>query len=367
MTFLAPCLFGLESVLAYEIGRIGGENIVTTDGRVQFDGDAALLVRANLRLRTAERVCISLGSFKAETFQELIDESEKLPFEEYIGPADAFPVAGWTLKSKLFSMSSCQSIIKKAAVNRLMKMHKRQFLPEKGATHQIRFSVMKDIFTVMLDTSGSGLHKRGYRTEAGEAPIKETLAAGIIDLARIRADDFAADPMCGSGTFLIESAMRAMNIAPGLLRQFAAEKWDLLPESVWRDEREQAKSEITRDVGFSAVGNDIDPAVLELACANAKRAGVDDKIRFEKRSIMDFKMDSGVVLCNPPYGERLLEDTEAEKLYRDMGKVMRKKPGVKYYVIGPEEFEKAFGRRADRKRKLYNGMIQCHLYMYFKD
>jgi len=366
MTFTAPCLFGLESVLAFEAGRIGGENIVTTDGRVQFDGDVSLLPRANIRLRTAERVCILLGSFKAETFQELIDQSEKLPFEDFIGPLDAFPVTGWTLKSKLFSMSSCQSIIKKAAVNRLMKMHKRQFLPEKGAVHQIRFSVMKDIFTVMLDTSGPGLHKRGYRTEAGEAPIKETLAAGIIDLARIRADDTVMDPMCGSGTFLIESAMRAMNIAPGLLREFAAEKWALVPESVWRDERESARSEINRDAAFRAIGSDIDPAVLEVAAANAKRAGVDDKISFERRDISDFEVQGGIVLCNPPYGERLLEDADALKLYRAMGKAMPKKPGAKYYIIGPEEFERAFGRKADRRRKLYNGMIECQLYMYFK-
>jgi putative N6-adenine-specific DNA methylase len=172
--------------------------------------------------------------------------------------------------------------------------------------------------------------------------------------------------MCGSGTFLIESAMRAMNIAPGLLREFAAEKWGAIPESVWRDERESARGEINRDVSFNAIGSDIDPAVLELACANAKRAGVDGCIRFERRDISGFEMESGVVLCNPPYGERLLEDADAQKLYRAMGKAMPKNPGAKYYIIGPEEFEKAFGRRADRRRKLYNGMIECHLYMYFK-
>ena len=368
LTFVAPCLFGLESVLAFEVGRIGGENITATDGRVMFKGGSELLVRANLRLRCAERVCILLGSFEAHTFQQLIDESEKIAFEDFIGANDAFPVAGWTIKSKLFSMSSCQSIIKKAAVNRLMKTYRRQILPETGPVHQIRFSIMKDNVDIMLDTSGTGLHKRGYRTEAGEAPLKETLAAGIIDLARVREDSTVIDPMCGSGTLLCESAMRAMNIAPGLLRQFSAERWGLIPESIWREERERARSEINRNVQFRGIGYDIDPDVLEIARENAKRAGAGECISFEKRDISDFNADSrATIVCNPPYGERLLEDANAaQKLYRDMGKVMKKMDGMRYYIIGPEGFEKAFGRKADRRRKLYNGMIQCHLYMYFK-
>ena len=367
-TFVVPCLFGLESVLAFEIKRIGGESIETTDGRVTFEGGSELLARANLRLRCAERVCILLGSFQAHTFQQLIDESEKIAFEDFIGADDAFPVTGWTLKSKLFSMSSCQSIIKKAAVNRLMKAYRRQILPETGSMHQIRFSIMKDNVDVMLDTSGAGLHKRGYRTEAGEAPLKETLAAGIIDLARVRESDTVIDPMCGSGTLLCESAMRAMNVAPGLLRQFSAEKWGLIPNSIWSDERESAKSEVRRDVAFRAEGYDIDSDVLKIAVANANRAGIGEYIRFEKRDIVDFALGSrAIVLCNPPYGERLLEDAKAaQKLYRDMGKTMAKCDGVHYYIIGPEGFEEAFGRKADRRRKLYNGMIQCHLYMYFK-
>jgi len=367
-TFAAPCLFGLESVLAFEIKRIGGENIETTDGRVTFEGSSEILARANLRLRCAERVCILLGSFQAHTFQQLIDESEKIAFEDFIGVDDAFPVTGWTLKSKLFSMSSCQSIIKKAAVNRLMKAYRRQVLPETGPIHQIRFSIMKDNVDVMLDTSGAGLHKRGYRTEAGEAPLKETLAAGIIDLARVRENDTVIDPMCGSGTLLCESAMRAMNIAPGLLRQFSAERWGIIPNSIWHDERERAKSEIRKDITFRAEGYDIDQDVLKIAGANVNRASVGEYIRFAKRDIADFKTDSrAIIVCNPPYGERLLEDAKAaQKLYREMGRVMSKRDDLHYYIIGPEGFEEAFGRKADRRRKLYNGMIQCHLYMYFK-
>ena len=368
MTMMAPCLFGLESVLTFEVKKAGGENIVTNDGRVTFDGDASVLARANIWLRSGERVCIVLGSFTATTFQELIDESEKLPFEDYIGENDAFPVTGWTLKSQLFSMSSCQSIIKKAAVNRLMKSHSTSTLPESGAIHQIRFSAIKDQFTVMLDTTGPGLHKRGYRIESGAAPIKESLAAGIIDLARIRQDDTVIDPMCGSGTLLIEAALRAMNIAPGLKRRFAAESWDLIPKEIWQQERQNAIGMINRDVAFRAIGYDIDAEVLKIARENAKRAGVENYISFETRDVADFDADTNaIIICNPPYGERLLEDPQVRKLYGIMGRAMKRQPGISYYIIGPhEDFEKLFGRKADRRRKLYNGMIQCQLYMYFK-
>ena len=368
MTMAVPCLFGLESVLAYEVKKLGGENVTTNDGRVTFQGDASVLSRANIWLRSGERVCIVLGSFTAVTFQELIDEAEKLPFEDFIGKNDAFPVTGWTLKSQLYSMSSCQSIIKKAAVNRLIKANSTSTLPETGAIHQIRFSAIKDQFTVMLDTTGAGLHKRGYRIEAGEAPIKESLASGIIDLARVRANDTVIDPMCGSGTLLIESAMRAMNIAPGLRRRFAAEEWDLFPQSIWQKERQDALNAINRDVNFKAIGYDIDEDVLKIAQENAKRAGVENCIKFECRDIKDFHTDTNaIVVCNPPYGERLLEDPQVRKLYGAMGRAFKRQPGVSYYIIGPhEDFEKLFGRRADRRRKLYNGMIQCQLYMYFK-
>ena len=368
MTMTVPCLFGLESVLLYEVKKAGGENATASDGRVTFQGDSSVLARTNIWIRSGERVCIVLGTFTATTFQELIDETEKLPFEQYIGRDDAFPVTGWTLKSQLYSMSSCQSIIKKAAVNRLMQANTTSVLPETGSLHQIRFSAIKDQFTVMLDTTGAGLHKRGYRIESGEAPIKESLAAGIIDLARIRQSATVIDPMCGSGTLLIESAMRAMNIAPGLKRRFAAEDWDLIPKSVWQQERQKALDAINRDIDFRAIGYDIDADVLKIAQENARRAGVENSIRFEQHDVSDFVAeDNATIVCNPPYGERLLEDPQVRKLYATMGRVMKRQPGTSYYIIGPhEDFEKLFGRKADRRRKLYNGMIQCQLYMYFK-
>lgn len=367
--FTAPCLFGLESVLAAEVKRIGGENVVTNDGRVSFTGDFAMLARANITLRTAERVCISLGSFEAKSFTELFDRTVELPFEQFIGRTDAFPVKGWSLKSGLYSVPDCQSIIKKAAVKRLEKTYGQSWFEETGPVHQIRFSIHKDMVTIMLDTSGVGLHKRGYRRNSTEAPIKETLAAGIADLARVRADDTVIDPMCGSGTFLIESALRAFDIAPGVRRRFAAEEWGSIPRDVWRSERESALAKIRKDIGFSAHGFDIDISAVNLTAENAAKAGVGKRVTTMHRDITDFDTDaeSATIFCNPPYGERLLEIKQAEELYRAMGKAFTKRDGLRYYIISPhEQFESLFGRKADKRRKLYNGMIKCQLFMYFK-
>lgn len=369
MTLLAPCLFGLESVLAAEIKRIGGENIITNDGRVTFTGDFALLCRANIALRTAERVCIVLGAFEAKSFTELFDNTVTLPFEEFIGRADAFPVMGRSIKSGLYSMSDCQSIIKKAVVKRLEKVYGQSWFEETGPVHQIRFFIHKDIATIMLDTSGAGLHKRGYRRTSTEAPIKETLAAGIIDLARVRSNDTVIDPMCGSGTFLIESALRAFDIAPGVRRRFEAESWQSIPASAWKLERERALENIRKDISFSALGYDVDENAAALTASNAEIAGVAKRISVKAQDISKLKIDAekAIVFCNPPYGERLLEIKEAENLYREMGKVFEKREGLKYYIITPHEnFEQLFGRRADKRRKLYNGMIKCQLFMYFK-
>lgn len=365
----APCLFGLESVLSGEIKRLGGEDIQTTDGRVSFTGDFALLVKANLWLRTAERVCIVLGTFEARSFTELFDNVAQLPFEEFIGKSDAFPVKGWSLKSGLHSIPDCQSIIKKAAVRRLEKAYGLPWFEETGPVHQIQFSIHKDVVTIMLDTSGAGLHKRGYRKTSTEAPIKETLAAGIVDLAHIRWDGTVVDPMCGSGTLLIEAALKAFNIAPGIRRRFAAESWASVPGELWQAEREAARAVIRRDAGFHGIGADIDALGVGLTAENAGKAGVGKKITASMADIADFKAPEGdfTVLCNPPYGERLLELRAAEELYRTMGRVIPRRPGVNAYIISPhEDFESLFGRRADKRRKLYNGMIKCQLFMYFK-
>lgn len=367
LTLCAPCMFGLESVLSGEIKRIGGENIETTDGRVLFTGDAALLARANLWLRTAERVCLVIGSFEARSFTELFDAVLELPMEDYIGKTDAFPVKGWSVKSGLFSISDCQSIIKKAVCKRLEKAYGLTWFEETGPVHQLMFSIHKDVVTMMLDSTGVGLHKRGYRPTATGAPIKETLAAGICDLARTRWDDTVVDPMCGSGTFLIESALRAFNIAPGVRRQFAGEKWGLFPAALWREERDKAVAAIKRDSKFRGIGTDIDALAVGITQENAARAGVGGKIITSMADLRSFVPPEGnaTIFCNPPYGERLLDLDEAEELYRVMGRVFRFRPGLRYFIINPHEnFEQLFGRRADKRRKLYNGMIKCQLYMY---
>jgi len=367
-TYLAPCLFGLESVLSGELRRMGAEEIRMTDGRAVFRGGIELLARANIGLRTAERVGILLGTFAARSFTQLFDETVKLPFEAFIGKEDAFPVKGWSLKSGLHSIPDCQSIIKKAVVRRLEQTYGLSWFEESGPVHQIQFSILKDEVSIWLDTSGPGLHKRGYRKNAAEAPIKETLAAGIVDLAHMRGDSAVTDPMCGSGTLLIEAALHAFRIPPGVRRRFAAESWDCFGSAVWQQERQRALEGIRKDASFHATGFDIDAAAVELSGENAAKAGVGKKLTLAVRDIGGFTPagDRGIVLCNPPYGERMLELQQAEDLYRSMGRVFVPKPGWSYYIISPhEEFESLFGRRAAKRRKLYNGMIKCWLYMYF--
>ncbi|MBO6141728.1 MAG: class I SAM-dependent RNA methyltransferase [Ruminococcus sp.] len=366
--FAAPCIFGLESTLGFELKRMGAENVSVTDGRVTFEGGFDTLARANLRLSTAERVLIELGSFKAESFAELFDGVMTLPLESFIGRLDAFPVKGHSIDSKLHSIPDCQSIIKKAAVDRLKKTYHIEHFEETGAVHQITFNIFKDIATIYLDTSGAGLHKRGYRKNSNAAPIKETLAAGIIDLAKVRLFDKMYDPMCGSGTFLIESVYKALGVAPGLRRSFAAEKWEQLSPSVWQEERAAAMELIDKTKPFKAYGFDIDTLAVDLTIDNAKKAGVGSKILVSEQDIKDFKPQRGAVtVCNPPYGERLLDLRQAEELYKVLGDKLSPDKDSPCYIITPhEEFEKFFGKKADKKRKLYNGMIKCNLYMYFK-
>ena len=363
-----PCHFGLESVLKFELGRIGAENITVSDGKISFSGNEDMIARANYRLASAERVLIELGTFRAETFEQLFQGVRAAELERFIGRHDAFPVKGHCLDSKLHSVPDCQRIIKKAAVERLKSRYGISWFEETGAVHQLQFVLRKDICSLYLDTSGAGLHKRGYRQNSNDAPIKETLAAGIIDLARVRADTLVADPMCGSGTFLIEAAYKAMNIAPGLRRHFAAESWEQLDRAIWKREKEQALDEVRRDCGFKGYGFDIDPEAVMLSTDNAKKAGVISRIEVTRRGIAQFERIKGAtVIVNPPYGERMLEIREAEELYREMGERLCPSKEEPCFIISPhEEFEKFFGRKADKKRKLYNGMIKCELFMYFK-
>ncbi|MBC8545340.1 class I SAM-dependent RNA methyltransferase [Clostridiaceae bacterium NSJ-31] len=364
-----PCIFGLESVLSAEVKKLGVQNIEVTDGRVTFMGDLEDVAKANIWLRTAERVLIVLGSFRAETFEELFQGVKALEFENFIRKEDAFPVKGWSLNSKLHSVPDCQSIVKRAIVKRLSEKYGQNWFEETGCRVQVQFSILKNIVTVMLDTSGAGLHKRGYRQNANIAPIKETLAAGIVDLARIRNDSLVYDPFCGSGTLLIEAALYALNIAPGINRRFSAERWSIFSDDTFKRVRREALEQIDRKASFRGYGYDIDPAAVELTQENARKAGVANRFQIAQRDIADFHTDElrALILTNPPYGERMLEVKEAQKIYRTMGRVFERRKYLSYYIISPDEqFEDLFGSGADRRRKLYNGMIKCQLYMYFK-
>ena len=366
-TLVAPCFFGTESTLSFEARRLGAQNVQVTDGRVAFSGGAEMIAAANLNLRTAERVLLLLKTFPASTFDELFDGVNAIPWEELI-PADAqFPVKGSSLSSQLSSVPACQSIVKKAVVKRLQAGHKTASLPETGALYKIRFAIRKNVVEVMLDTSGDGLHKRGYRRNATLAPIKETLAAAIADLGRVRRDSLVQDPFCGSGTLVIEAAQKALNIAPGLRRRFAAEQFDFVPAAVWREQRQKALDEAKLDAAFEGIGYDIDPAAVALANANARLAGVGERCRFEVADVKDFTAaQNAIVLTNPPYGERLGDAAEAASLARTLGQVWQRHPGQGLYAITADaEFETHFGKKAARRRKIYNGMIPCQLYMYF--
>ena len=367
--FVVPCLLGLEKPIADEMKALGAADVVSENGRVLFSGDWNLLARANICARFAERIQILVGTFEARSFEELFQGTKALEWENWIGKTDAFPVKGYSLNSTLFSVSDCQSIIKKAVVERLKTKYLLQWFDETGPVHQIQFSIMKDRVSLLLDTSGYGLHKRGYRLEAGGAPIKETLAASLCWLSRVRPYHTMYDPMCGSGTILIEGALLAHNIAPGKNRSFSAERWDQMPQEIWQLERDRAREAEIKESDFRAFGSDLDPHALSLAKANAERAGVAHLIEFEQRDLKDFapQSEKGTLITNPPYGERLLDVKAAEEIYRLMGQKFERRHGWSYTVISPsDDFEYFFGRKADKRRKLYNGMIKCQAYMYFK-
>ncbi len=367
--YCAPCLFGVEGILAEELRRMDAQDVVAENGRVLFSGGPELLIRANLRCRCAERILILLGQFPARTFTELFDSVKALPFSEWIGKADAFPVKGWSLNSTLHSVPDCQAIIKKAAVEAMKTRYRVDWFQETGPLHQIQFSIHKDMVSIMLDTSGEGLHKRGYRRYSMEAPLKETLAAAMAYLARLYPDTVLLDPFCGSGTILIEAALLACNIAPGIGRSFAAEKFGCLDAGFWRNERAAALDLATPDIPFQAIGSDVDPQAVELTLANAAKAGVESKIAATAADVSALQLPEGRVtlITNPPYGERLGDEQEAQTLIRTLGQVCPKERGKRYYIISPEEnFESLFGRPADKRRKLYNGMIKCQMFSFFK-
>ena len=368
LLFCVPCLFGLEAPLAEELRALGMKEVRSDNGRVRFRGDAAAMASANLHLRCGERVLIELGSFPAPTFDALFEGTKNLPWEDFIPKDGNFPVKGHSLDSDLHSVPDCQRIVKKAVAVRLGETYRTTWLSESGDSYQIQFSIMKDTATLYLDTSGLGLHKRGYRPVGGDAPLRETLAAGLVSLARYRGQMDFADPFCGSGTLVIEAALTAKNRAPGLGRHFAAERWPLVSPAVWTEAREKAEAaELTVD--GEIYGSDLDPRALELAQQNAVHAGVQDIVRLTRLDAGRFQRNTerGVLVTNPPYGERLMDKRQVENLYHAFGEAYRNVSGWSAYILsGYEEFERAFGHLADKKRKLYNGMIKCDLYMYLK-
>ena len=361
-----PCLLGLEGPIADELRRMDMEEVSAENGRVYFSGGDAAIARANINLRIGERVLIELGRFEALSFEQLFQGTRALPWESLIPADGAFPVKGYSLNSKLFSISDCQKIIKKAIVERLKSVYGIEWFPESGGLYQVQFSIMKDRVSLCIDTSGDGLHKRGYRPAHNAAPLKETMAAAMVSLSRYRGRDDFCDPFCGSGTIPIEAALIAKNRAPGLYRRFAAMSWKNLDGKLWEQERERAKS-LEYNGNYNIVGADIDGHALDLARENARRAGVADIIRFEKADARSFdrKTERGVIVTNPPYGQRIMEQKEAEELYRDFGKAYAASQNWQLYLLSSHtEFERCFGRPADKKRKLYNGMIKCDLFMY---
>ncbi|CDZ23593.1 putative RNA methyltransferase YpsC [[Clostridium] cellulosi] len=367
VTLACPCLFGVESLVADEIKALGYNDVETQNGRVIFHADESAIARANIWLRCAERVLIMLGEFEAHSFEDLFQGVKAIPWEKWIGRDDAFPVKGWSLNSKLHSVPDCQAIIKKAIVEHLKEKYHVTWFKETGAKFQIQFSILKDKVSIYIDTSGEGLHKRGYRRNSIEAPLKETLAASMVKIARFYADRAFCDPMCGSGTILIEAALIGRNIAPGLNRSFAAENFHL-DKSIWKDAREEASAAINSEP-IEVFGYDIDQKAVELTLENAKKAGVGDVITASRQDLRDFAptQEHGTVVTNPPYGERLLDIKAAEEIYKTMGSVFLKLKGWRFYIISPSEnFESLFGKRADKKRKLYNGMIKCEFFQYFR-
>lgn len=366
---VAPCHFGMEAVLKREIYDLGYDITKVEDGRVTFEGDLETICRSNIFLRTAERVMVQIGRFRATTFDELYENMKALPWEDWIPQDGKFWVKkASSVKSKLFSASDIQSICKKAMVDRLKMTYHTDWFKEDGASFPVRIFLLKDEVTVALDTTGDPLHKRGYRTWTSKAPISETLAAALIMLTPWRADRILVDPFCGSGTFLIEAAMMAANIAPGMNRSFTAEAWThLIPKQMWYDVVEEAEEMVDTDISCDLQGYDIDPDMIRIARANAKQAGVDHLIHFQQRDVADLKHSKkyGFIITNPPYGERLEDKKDLPALYTTIGQVYRDLDAWSMYLItSDEEAERYIGRKADKNRKLYNGMIRTYFYQF---
>lgn len=367
--FIAPCHFGLEAVLKKEIMNLGYEIVQVEDGRITFTGDIGAICRGNIFLRTTERILLKVAKFKATTFDELFEKTKALPWEKFIPEDGKFWVAKATsIKSKLYSPSDIQSIMKKAIVERLKFVNKVDWCVEKGNEYPIRVTFMKDEITIGIDTSGESLHKRGYRKLVSKAPITETLAAALIMLTPWNKDRILVDPFCGSGTIPIEAALIGANIAPGIKRSFISENWtNLIPKKLWYQAVEEANDNVLEDVQLNIQGYDIDKDVIKAARENAKLAGVDHLIHFQERALHELSHPKkyGFIITNPPYGERLEEKEAMPNLYKEMGQVFDKLDSWSYYMItGFEDAQKYFGKQATKNRKIYNGMLKTYFYQY---
>lgn len=369
ITLMAIFSFGLETIVKRELQALGFDNLAVANGKVEFEATVEDIPKANLWLRCADRVLLKMGEFKAVTFDELFESTKALPWEDWITKDGEFTVTGKSVKSTLGSVRACQSIVKKAVVERLKEKYETEWFEETGPEFTIQVGMLNDIATLTIDTSGSGLNRRGYRLRAGEAALKETLAAALVLLSFWHKDRLLIDPMCGSGTILIEAALIGRNIAPGLNREFASEGWPSIPKNVWNDARREARAAINKKVALQLHGYDIDTEIIAASKANAKRAGVDGDITFEQKDIKDLWIDQqyGIIISNPPYGIKLGELRELNEIYISLHKTFRKKPGWSVYILTadkkfPDYFKRA---RPDKVRKLYNGSIEVNYYQYF--
>lgn len=366
---LAVCPMGLEAVVAKEIQELGYETQVE-NGRIFFEGDAKAIVQCNLWLRTADRIKIVVGRFNATTFDELFEKTKSLPWENIIDKEGQFPVQGRSVKSTLYSVPDCQAITKKAIVERLKKAYdEKGWLNECGAKYPVEVAILKDNVLLTIDTSGSGLNRRGYRIAQGEAPIKETLAASLVRLANWKGDTPFIDPFCGSGTIAIEACLIAQNIAPGFNRDFVSEEWNIMPPNIYDDMRDEADQQANYDKDIQVFASDIDPEMVEIAKRNAKEVGLADIIKFSVKDVNTLTIDtdeSVALVGNPPYGERIGDREEVEEMYRYIGKLMKQHSHLSTYILtSNKEFEFLVNRKATKRRKLFNGYIECTYYQYW--
>jgi putative N6-adenine-specific DNA methylase len=368
MDIIVMTAFGLESVTAKELRNLGYHDLSVETGRIVFQGDAEAVVKTNLWLRTADRVLIRVGSFPAMTFTELFDGTKALPWGDWLSADSEFPVIGKSIRSQLFSVSDCQAIVKKAVVDKLKEKYHQSWFDETGARYRIEIGMLNDEATLTIDTTGTGLHKRGYRTLVSTAPLRETLAAGIILLSGWQWERPFLDPFCGSGTIPVEAAMIGLNMAPGINRAFAAEQWHQIPKDIWDTLRQEARDVMASHRDFRILGSDMDGDVLNLARFHSEKAGVQDKVFFQKLPMAEIRSRKkyGYLVTNPPYGERLGDPVQIEGLYKEMGRVFQSMDTWSYYILSAHPaFETLFGRKADKRRKLYNGMIPCQLFQYY--